>query len=157
MGFPFSSVFVSADLAHLSFPAQSDAHDTFGSQALDQNELLTPLGRHLAQLPLDVHIGKMLVGPGAHLGALGFLREGCRFGYGSDSPPTFSGGLGVLRRDAGLWAGVFWVNGPFCVRNEGVKLSPFTVWDYLAWRAGRIPISPGFAPLLHSSPTRFPA
>ena len=30
-------------------------------QALDQSEDLTPLGRHLAQLPLDVHVGKMLV------------------------------------------------------------------------------------------------
>mmetsp|Transcript_21181 Transcript_21181/g.58791 ORF Transcript_21181/g.58791 Transcript_21181/m.58791 type:complete len:1160 (+) Transcript_21181:1213-4692(+) len=30
-------------------------------QALDQEERLTPLGKHLAQLPLDVHIGKMLI------------------------------------------------------------------------------------------------
>jgi HrpA-like RNA helicase len=30
-------------------------------QALDHSENLTPLGRHLSQLPLDVHVGKMLV------------------------------------------------------------------------------------------------
>jgi HrpA-like RNA helicase len=36
-------------------------HSTLFQNALDANEELTPLGFHLARLPVDPHIGKMII------------------------------------------------------------------------------------------------